>query len=215
MSDVSYRRRGIWQAVCRIQIVGFITSLMIAGCVGRSGNDEIYQYLDESTGVTVTSLAAPLAFFKDEPMLAANARDYVYLGPAELNRAGSREVVLWLNFCSTIDRGKRPGWLRPDRVILMLDGKPMELAQADNRMNINEWSYISPVIGGSTIIYRVTRGQLRLLARADHIDVVTENDGNSRKYTRWGNKDVGFQRFANYLDDEAQFLITSANERQE
>jgi hypothetical protein len=188
---------------------------MIAGCVGRSGNNEIYQYLDESTGVTVTSLAAPLAFFKDEPMLAANARDYVYLGPAELNRAGSREIVLWLNFCSTIDRGTRPGWFRPDRVILMLDGKPMELAQADNRATINEWSYTSPVIGGSTVIYRATRGQLRLLARADHIEVVTENDRSSRKYTRWGNADAGFQRFANYLDDEAQFLITSADERQE
>jgi hypothetical protein len=189
--------------------------LTTAGCAGRSGNDEIYQYLDESTGVTVTSLAEPLAFFNDEPMLAANARDYVYIGPAELNRTGKREIVLWINFCSTIDRGRRFGSYRPDKVILMLDGKPMELAQANDRINVNEWSYITPVIGGSTIIYRVTRGQLRLLANAGDVQVLAEGDGHTRKYARWRSTDNGFQRFASYLDDEAQYWLTSVNERRE
>ncbi|MDH3510686.1 MAG: hypothetical protein OER85_07495 [Gammaproteobacteria bacterium] len=163
----------------------------------------------------MTSLAEPLAFFKDEPMLAANVRDYVYVGPAELNRAGKRELVLWINFCSTIDRGRRSGSVRPERVFLLLDGKPMELAPADKHVNVNEWSYVSPVIGGSTIIYPVTRGQLHLLARAGDVQVLAENDGYAREYARWGNADDGLQRFASYLDGEAQYLITSANERQE
>jgi len=195
-------------------MIGVFVLIAITGCAGRSGNDEIYQYLDESTGVTVTSLAAPLAFFKDEPMLAANARDYVYLGPAELNRAGDREVVLWMNFCSTIDRGRESRRGRPEKVILLLDGKPMELVRVDQPININDSPYVSPVIGGSTIIYHITRGQLHLLARAGHIQVVAESEGYSREYNRWKGTDDGFQRFARYLDDEAQFLITSVNERQ-
>ena len=201
--------------VCQIQIIGLLVLLIITGCAGRSGNDEIYQYLDEATGVTVTSLAAPLTFFKDEPMLAANARDYVYIGPAELNRTGKRDIVLWMNFCSTIDRGRRSGPYRPDRVILMLDGKPMELAQTNDRIDIKEWSYITPVIGGSTIIYHVTRGQLHLLANAGDVQVLAENDGDTRKYARWGSADHGFRRFASYLDEESRYLITSVNERRE
>jgi hypothetical protein len=145
-------------------------------------------------------------------MLAANARDYVYVGPAELNQSGRRELVLWMNFCSTIDRGRRPGEYDPDRVYLMLDGKPMELSRADKRLSANELSYVSPVVGGSINVYRVTRGQLRLLARAGNIRILADKGGITREYTRWRSADSGFQRFAAYIDDEDHYLLTSVDE---
>lgn len=203
------------QVVCQIQVIGLLALLSTAGCAGLADKHEIHQYLDESTGVTVTGLETPLAFFNAEPMLAANARDYVYVGPAELNRTGKREIVLWMKFCSTIDRGPQPNSYRPDKVFLLLDDTPMELAEADHQISVKEWSYDSPVIGGTTIIYRLTRGQTRLLATAGDVRVLGEKNGGTREYARWGNTSNGFQRFASYLDDEAQYFITSVNERQE
>ena len=90
------------RCVDRIRGLAWLVLCIVTGCAGQSDRHEVYQYLDESTGVTVTTLSAPLAFFKDEPMLAANARDYVYIGPAELNRTGKRETVLWVS--SQIER---------------------------------------------------------------------------------------------------------------
>ena len=200
------------RCVDRIRGLAWLVLCIVTGCAGQSDRHEVYQYLDESTGVTVTTLSAPLAFFKDEPMLAANARDYVYIGPAELNRTGKRETVLWVNFCSTIDRGRLPGSYRPDRVFLLLDGKPMELPEADRHNRVNEWSYVAPVSGGSTLVFRVTRRQLHRLADASDVRVLAEKDGNTRSYARWRGDQPRLQPFSRYLDDETQYMLTSADE---
>jgi hypothetical protein len=189
-----------------------IVLLLATGCTRIPIDAGMRQYFDESNGATVTRLAAPLAFYSEEPMLASNARDYIYIGPAELNRSGDRKLILWANFCSTIDRPRRADRYEPDRVFLMLDGKPMELSPANVRMGANEWSYVSPVVGGSTRVYRVTRAQLRLLAGARDIRILAEQSGATREYTWWRGAETGFRHFAGYLDDESQYLVTSIDE---
>jgi len=196
----------------RIAGMGWIILLLTGGCTRPTGEDVMYQYFDEASGATITRLTAPVPFHKEEPMLAANARDYVYIGPAEMNRSGNRQLVLWMNFCSTIDRGRYSDSWRPDGVFLILDGTPMELTPADSQLGVSEWSYVSPVVGGSTLVYAVTRAQLRLLARAGDVRILAEVGGQTREYARWRSADTGLQRFAGYIDDEDQFLLTSADE---
>ena len=190
---------------CLKSMVRYSTMLLLifaAGCARISHEDEIYQYIDESSGVTVTSLTAPLPFFKNESMLAVHSRDYVYIGPAELNRMGRLDFVLWMNFCSTIDRGQQTGPNRPKNVFLILEGEPMELLQADNSVGPGDLSYVSPVIGGTTMVYRITRDQLRLLGRAGDVRVAAEIEGGiTREYRAWGNAGEGFRNFAHYLDE--------------
>jgi hypothetical protein len=187
---------------------------MTGGCTGISRDNEVHSYLDESTGTTVTALLEPLVFFREAPALAANARDYVYLGPAELNRAGKYETVLWLNFCSTIDRNPQRESYRPDRVFLLIDESPMELAEPDHRSNAIEWTYVAPVSGGTPLIYRITRSQLQLLAKSSDIRLLAQVDGNdSRTYARWGRDRSGLRRFSAYLDDGAKYIMTSTDER--
>jgi hypothetical protein len=192
--------------------IGWIGLLILAGCAGRVHDGEVLQYFDESSGATVTRLAAPVAFYNEEPMLAANARDYVYVGPVELNRSGRREIILWMNFCSTIDRGRRPDAYRPDRVFLMLDGKPMDLAESGSRMSAAGWSYVSPVVGGWAKTYRITRAQLRSLAKAGDVRLLADENGVVREYAHWGSADTGFGQFAGYIEDESRYLVTSVDE---
>jgi hypothetical protein len=202
MDEFSRRDRLKWCQRGMVLCTIIFLLIFTAGCAGISNGDDIYQYLDESSGVTVTSLTAPLAFFKNEPMLAANSRDYVYIGPAELNRMGHLEFVLWMNFCTTIDRVEQSGPSRPKNVFLILEGEPMELSQADNSTDLDDLSYASPVIGGTTIVYRITRDQLRLLGRASDVRVAAEIEGGiTREYRAWGNAGAGFRNFSRYLDE--------------
>ena len=187
--------------------------ILIVGCAGSSRENRIVQYLDGGSGVTVTSLAAPLVFFKDAPMLAANARDYLYVGPAELNRSGKHEVVLWMYFCSTIDRNGAEDPGLPEHVILMLENTPMELIATGNRVNIRNWSYSSPVAGGQTVVYSLTRNQLRLLAKTGDTKILAAYaDGSSKTFQAWGPEDPGFRQFTRYLEDESPYFLTVANE---
>ena len=81
----------------RLTTLAVITIVFLAaGCsaVTREGAPE--EYLDRATGVTVTHLDAPVVFSHAAPRLAVHARDYVYMGPLEINRTGKREYYLWV-----------------------------------------------------------------------------------------------------------------------
>jgi hypothetical protein len=176
----------------------------------RAPVNPIHSFLDAKSAATVTSLTAPLVFFSEEPMLAANARDYIYLGPAELNRSGTYEYILWLEFFSTLDRGWAAGLDRNSRLVLMLDGKPMELAEA--AADIDGLPYRSPVATDPPVSYRVTRDQLRLLGGARQVSIIAQSGtGMTREYRRW-DKRAGLRNFAAYLDNDNRLMTTSPYE---
>ena len=75
-------------------------------------------------------------------------------------------------------------------------------------MGNNQWSYVSPVVGGSITVYRVTRAQLRLLATAGDVRVLAENNGVTQEYAWWRGADTGFEQFSGYLENESQYLVT-------
>ena len=180
-----------------------IAAMMIftAGCAGTADDIPLRQRLDETTGATVTSLAEPLAFFREEPMLAANSRDYVYIGPVEIDRSGRREYLLWATYCSTIDRIGRPAFRAPDAAYLMLDGEPMELVRAAGQGDSGSSLYDSPIAGGEHVVYRVTRDQLLAIARAREISIVAQGSESAvREFGPWRESRSDWQRFSRYLD---------------
>jgi hypothetical protein len=191
-----------------ITVLGALMAVM--GCAARPAQDAITQYLDERTGATVTSLAAPLVFYSEDSMLAANVRDYLYLGPIELNRGGRHEYLLWAEFCSTIDRGI-PVSREPSPILfLMLDGKPMELVAV--RPGIGVLPYVAPVNGGMTLMYGMTRDQLLALSRADEVRIIAESNlRDAAEYRRWDAR-LSFSHFGRYIDNDEQVATTSVNE---
>ena len=184
--------------------------VIVTGCVHVPQKESVIQHFDKSNSATITTLSAPFSFYRAEPLLAANSRDYVYVGPVEMNRTGQREYFLWLHYCSTIDRNRFAGEHAPNSVFLFIDDKPMELIQTQ-QIRLDESLYTVPVTGGITVLYRVTRDQLRKLAQAGQVRLVIEmGPRNTEEYTVWKGAEEGFGLFARYLLDDANIVFAAA-----
>jgi hypothetical protein len=71
-------------------------------------------------------------------------------------------------------------------------------------------AYAAPVAGGYTVLYRVTRDQLRVLAQAEQIRMVAESrPGSVDEYTVWNGAEEGFRLFSNYLLDDADIVFAA------
>ena len=117
-----------------------------AGCV--SSSTLVEQRLDMGTGVTVTHATAPIVLYHDNSAYAAHARDYVYIGPVEINRMGDYSYFLWLGIWSTISDEQR-SYQRDgfESVTLYVDGEPLQLELAGwtlESIGVSEPVYVKP-----------------------------------------------------------------------
>ena len=101
----------------------FLAALLLSGCVSTSVLVE--EKLDLGTGVTVTHATAPIVLYRDNSAYAAHARDYVYVGPVEINRMGDYSYYLWLGIWSTVSDEER-SYQRDgfESITLFADGEP-------------------------------------------------------------------------------------------
>ena len=76
--------------------------LLSSGAIARDAPPPT-EYLDETTGATVTVVDRPLVFARERNERAANLRDYVTLSAASVNRGGKVEYVLVAYLWSTLD----------------------------------------------------------------------------------------------------------------
>lgn len=178
-----------------------LTTLLAAGCVTTSTLVE--EKLDIRTGVTVTHSTAPIVLYRDNSAYAAHARDYVYLGPVEINRMGEYSYYLWLGIWSTIsdaDRSfQRDGF---ESITLFADGEPLQLELVGwtlESIGVSEPVYIKPVASAADAYYRVTIDQIRLLADAREIELHTGN-GPIRVYLMWDRQGSARASLREFLD---------------
>ena len=150
-----------------------ILALPAAGCISTSVLVE--EKLDMGTGVTVTHATAPIVLYRDNSAYAAHARDYVYLGPVEINQMGEYSYFLWLGIWSTIsdaDRSyERDGF---ESITLFADGEPLQLELVGwtlESIGVSEPVYVKPVASAADAYYRVTIDQIRLIANARDIEL--------------------------------------------
>jgi hypothetical protein len=197
-----------------------LLALLTAGCASTPPDDAVRERLDEATGATITSLREPQCYFSDEPALAANARDYLYIGPLELNQSGRRTYWLWIGVWSTIDRAVADGeGSRPvlERVQVMADGQPMDLdfAAADVAVpGMRLAPYATPAPAEPAAFIPVTRSQLLGIARAREIRVRTGSAGGLwREWQPWAPHGDEWQRLARRLDgNPGPQSVTMTNE---
>ncbi len=149
----------------------------------------VHETLDPVTGVTVLRATAPVVLYHDNSGYAAHARDYVYLGPVEVNRMGSYSYYLWLGIWSTIRYEDRQSEQRDgfESVILFVDGEPLPLEFAGwtlDAIGVTEPVYVKPVASAADAYYRVTMDQIRLIAEADVIQLHA-GTAKPRTYALW------------------------------
>lgn len=191
-----FSRKALW--LCVVSALA-----LMSGC--SSSNSLVSNKLDPATAVTITYCEAPFVFYRDESGRAAFARDYVHLGPLEVNRGGTFRYYLWLGIWSTLQvaesRSSRDGF---ESIVVYADGEPMPLEISGwtaDAIGASEPVYLKPVASAADAYYEVTIDQLRFIAGARDVRVQTSGP-RQQSYEPWDS-----QSTANASLDE--FLRTS------
>lgn len=171
-----------------LHLIGSLVAVVSFGACSSSA-PLFVERLDTNTGVTVLNATEPLVLYRDNSGYAAHARDYVYMGPIEVNNMGAESYYLWLGIWSTMRDATRLVSQRNgfESVVLYADGEPMPLEIAGwtlDTIGVSEPVYPRPVAGAADAYYRVTADQIRLITDARDVELRT---GTAREvaYTLW------------------------------
>ena len=166
----------------------FISIVAILTLVGCASSPAVNEKLDPNTGVTITYSGTPLVLYRDDPSRAAFARNYVHVGPIQVNRSGSYRYYLWLGIWNTMQVADisehRDGF---ESIIIFADGEPLTLELAGwtpESIGASEATYIKPLASTADAYYEVTADQIRLIAAAT--DIRLQATGASpREFQLW------------------------------
>lgn len=156
----------------------FLILLLLAtlGAPLRAADKGPTQFLDERTGATITVVREPLVFAIERSILAANARDYVNLTTAEIDRSGHIQLYIIGYIWSTIDRRhngtqedltRRPLEIAADGRVIRLtpDAEYPKDFLDDRQLLAPKWSQLQRAA------YVVTREQLRHIAYSKQLSL--------------------------------------------
>ena len=146
--------------------------IAVAGCA-TSGS--IFERLDSQSGLTIVTDRESVAFARTQSRFSRSARDYVYLGPVELNERGTREYYLWVGVASTIDRDYLAAEATMvDLLYINLAGEPMEL-------ELEPWDERVPQLAGRLIYEPAVAPAIVLAARVtlDQLTLISEEQPQS------------------------------------
>jgi len=169
-----------------------VTFLAATGGALDARAEALVQFLDKTTAVTVTRMTDPMVFFREQAGLAANVRDYVHVGPVEVNSMGERQYYLWMGVWSTIDRGAAGQDPLRDtyrKVVITANDRPMEFeiySEDPDALGTSESLYPRPGPGARNVFSRVTVEELRTMHEADYLYVsLGDSDSETDLYRVW------------------------------
>jgi hypothetical protein len=111
-----------------------ICSVLLTACQTA----QTVEQLDRASGVTWQAIKEPAAYARTDARYSRAARDYVFVGPVEINTRGFREYFLWVGTGTTLDRGfVAPEIGFPERLIVEIAGEPIVL-------DLSVWSDLMP-----------------------------------------------------------------------
>lgn len=172
----------------------------VAACV--SSPQLTNQYLDPETGVTVTASHMPVVLYRENPSLAAYARNYLELGPIEVNRMGSYEYYLWVGIWNTMETTEAPGQRDGfDAITIFADSEPLMLELAGwtpDAIGTSRPVYLKSVASAADAYYLVTVDQINLIARAHDLRVRTTG-ATPREYHLWDGQRAAYRSFETFL----------------
>ena len=145
--------------------------------------------LDPQTGSTLVIATQAWTFAREQPHLAAHARDYIALQAFEMNTAGKRRQFLAVFYWSTIERrGDFAGTAA--RVELTVDDRRITLSPAEGSLRdigVSQWPLSPPGKGARLALYRVDPTLLRQLAevRIATLRLLDDRDGDTEAVATW------------------------------
>ena len=183
-----------------LRSVFVVAVLLLHACAASTHS--VNDGLDPLTGVTVTYSATPIVLYRENPMYAAYARNYVHLGPLEVNKSGTYRHYLWLGIWSTLQTSvlteQRDGF---ETIILFADGEPLLLDLAGwtpEAIGTSTPVYPKPVAASLDAYYRVTADQIRLIARARDLQLRTTGS-SPREFGLWSEQQAAKRDMREFL----------------
>lgn len=158
----------------RIRLFSALLSLyFFAGCA--SSGSQVLERLDPETGATITRAAAPFIMYRDMSAQSAFGREYVYVGPVQVNNMGERRHYLWLGIWGTSDSGDRGDTMANfETIVIYADGEPLSLevkGWTPWSIGASDSVYVQPVASALGGYYRVTIDQMRLIAESRDLEI--------------------------------------------
>ncbi len=149
-----------------VSILCVVIAALAGGCANNPASP-FTQYVDETSGESLTSTIEPTRFVTERPALSRVGKDYLYAAPVRVSAYDAPRTYLWLAIGSSIDR-RITGAALPDvsTIVLLIDGMPMTF-------DLESWSEITSSEPFSLDVEhytsygaRVTGSQLRRIAAA-------------------------------------------------
>jgi len=166
-------------------IASILIVSLLAAC---SSAPTVKEFFDSESSVVVNYTDTPIIFYIDRSGRAAFARDFVNVGPIQVNRMGDRRYYLWLGIWNTIDTANKESRAAEfELVTVYADGEPILLDLAGWTSEVVGASrpiYAKPVSSATEAYYEVTIDQIRLMAAATEIRIQTSGEP-SASYEMW------------------------------
>jgi len=177
--------------------------LALGTCAAFAANQQPQEYLDEDTAATITVVAEPLVFAYARTDLAANARDYLTLAAAAVDRNGKVSYVLIGYFWSTVDpRLRRDAPPVPEPLVLQADDRRTELTLRGH--SAHEAGIGMPVHqpAGSTgppNVYGIDLATLRFISEARHLSMRIDTEVTELSYELWEDRRDALRAFVRHM----------------
>lgn len=191
----------------RIRRAGGWTVLLVCfACRVAAGEKQPQEYLDEETAATITVVGEPLVFAYARRDLAANARDYVTLAAAAVNRAGKISYVLIGYNWSTLDpRLRRDALPSAESLSLQADDRtiPLKLqGHSAHEAGIGVAVHQPPGASGAPNVYGVDLATLRFLGEARRLSLQADSAETTISYELWEDRRPALRRFVQHMNGE-------------
>jgi hypothetical protein len=178
----------------------------LLACVAFAGDKEPREYLDEDTAATITVVGEPLVFAFARRDLAANARDYVTLAAAAVNRSGKISYVLIGYNWSTVDpRLRRDPLPAAEPLALQADDRRIELklqGHSAHEAGIGVPVHAPPGVTSPPNVYGIDLATLRFLSEARRLSVQVDTEGTTFNYELWEDQRAALRRFVQHMNGE-------------
>lgn len=172
--------------------------------LAASGGDlQPHEYLDPETAATVTVVGEPIIFANARTEVAANARDYVTLAAAAVDRNGKVSYVLVAYLWSTVDpRVRAYPMPNPEPLVVQADDRRIELkllGHSPYESGISVPVHPPPGPAVTPNVYGIDLGALRSIAVSRQLSLVAETSDTSIPYALWEDHRAALRAFVQHM----------------
>ncbi|RZV35155.1 MAG: hypothetical protein EX272_11160 [Chromatiales bacterium] len=177
-----------------------ITLISVSACAGP--DSLALERMDPLTGVTVTRAPEPMVMYRNLSGQSAFGREYVYVGPVQVNKMGQRNHFLWLGIWRTANAADPAQTIDDfETIVIYADGEPLSLEAAGwtpGAVGLSESAYVKPVASAVDGYYAVTVDQMRLIAESRDLEL-RAGAMQPQRYVPWDSVQEASQSMVTFL----------------